>query len=171
MAAGRLYVAEIEVIPSTLTSGTTYWAMRFVSGTGKVRVRRIYFNATFAGAAANTRSVFEVERFSAATPTAGNAITAVPLAGIGSIAPTLVTDIRQANGGLTTTSVVFEAPFCNAPMTSQPAAGAQLFDYNPLDRDDYVELLSGDGLCVRANGAIITASGIHGRVLFEEVPG
>lgn len=164
---GQLFIAEIDLIPSTLTNGTTYWAMRFVSGTGKVLIRRIYANATFAAAAANTRSVFEFERFSAATPTAGSAITAVPFLR-GDPAPTLITDLRQAAGGLTTTSVVFDTPFANAPSTSQPAAGAQLFDFFDPERGGDLELGSGDGLCIRANGAVVSGIGLHGQVVFEE---
>lgn len=96
-----------------LTAGAAVavFAMRNAA-TRQIRFKRIRVQGGFSGTAAATESVLQVVRFSAATPSAGAAIT--PAKKDSTMAASTVTDARDLRGtdnfttGLTTTSLVFE---------------------------------------------------------------
>jgi hypothetical protein len=161
------YSARIEIIPSTLTDGTTYWSMRNL-GANRVFINRLLLKIGFSGTAAATRSLFNIGRFSVATPTAGTAITAVKKDNLHPA--TSVTDIRFAPGGLTTTGVTFEAPMHVLGPTNQ------LNDDHYMDLrfgdlssiSDKMILAIGEGLCIRAIGAVVAGSHLLGSIHWDE---
>ena len=161
------YMVRIEVIPTTLTAGTTYFAMRNVGGK-RVFIRKIEMKLGFSGTATASRSLYEWERFSAATPTGGTALTALKK---GSTFPnSSVGDIRFAPGGLTITGVVFEAPFHLVGNTNQ-LNNDQTQDISYVDGPDIGRLVLavGEGLCVRANTAIVAGSYLIGSITWDEL--
>lgn len=161
-----IYRARIEVIPTTLTLGTTYFAMRNL-GTRRAFIRVFDLSAGFSGTAALTRSIYELVRFSAATPTGGTAQTALKTRNTWPTSS--VTDIRFAPGGLTTTGVTFEAPFHLIGHTNQVTVDRDdRLAPPPDDEDFWLELAVNEGFAIRANTAIVAGSYLTGSILWPE---
>lgn len=160
------YLVRIEVIPTTLTAATTYFTMRNL-GTKRAFIRKIELKMGFSGTVAASRSLFEIERFSTATPTAGTALTA--LKKDNTYAASSVTDIRYAPGGLTTTSVVFEAPFHLTGITNQLTVDhSQDMEYVGDGEIGKLVLAVNEGLCIRANTAIVLGAYLIGSITWDE---
>lgn len=161
-----LYRAKIEVIPTTLTANTTYFAMRNL-GARKVYLRRINLQVGFSGTAAATRGSYSLCRFGSATPTGGTAETIIKLRN--SWPTSSVTDIRFAPGGLTTTSVVFEAPFHLITHTNQLMIDREeAIEQDAEDEDWTFELAVNEGFCIRAYTAVVLGSSVTGSVIWAE---
>src|SRR5579859_81632 len=106
------YLAQINVRQTAATAlGNVVWAMRNpVGSTITAYIRHLNLTVAFDGTAAAATTVrYELERFSAATPTGGTALTIVKKRN--SYGASGITDIRFLDTGLTTTGLVFEAPF------------------------------------------------------------
>lgn len=158
-----IYATRIEIVPSTLTTGTTYFTMR---NTGARTVSLVSFEVqgSFTGTAAASRSVFEIGRFTTATPTGGTALTPVKLRT--SYGTSSVGDMRFAPGGLTTTNVVFESPVALIPIANQLTWNL-LFDLNASVAG--FELATNEGFYIRANTAIVSGAALHGHLLWAEI--
>lgn len=160
------YITRVEVIPTTLTAGTTYFTMRNL-GTRRVFIRRMEFKLGFSGTAAASRSLYEIERFSAATPTGGTAITA--LKKDNTHPASSVTDIRFAPGGLTTTGVTFEAVLHLIGHTNQLTIDhSQDLSFIGDGEAGKIVLAVNEGLCIRANTAIVAGSYLVGNITWDE---
>lgn len=159
------YQARIEVLPTTLPAGTTYFAMRNAAGSGKLAlVNSIMINTGFAGAAAVSRSIFEIVRFSSATPTGGTQITAGKK-NTNSDPDSAVTDIRFAPAGLTTTGVVFSTdPIALIGVANQLTVGNNM----EMILTEPIILAPGEGLAFRANGAIVAGAAVLGAIGWYE---
>lgn len=160
------YSAFIQIIPSTLTAGTTYWAMRNL-GTQTVFIRRIELKMGFAGTVAASRSVYEIERFNTATPSGGTAITITKMNN--NYPTSSVLDIRFAPGGLTTTGVVFESPFHQVAHTNQLNVDtAQDLDFVGNGEHAEFVLAVNEGLAIRSTTAIVSGSYLVGSIFWDE---
>jgi hypothetical protein len=163
------YSAIIDIAPATtLTDGTTYWSMRNNGGGGRVAlIRQIELIMLFTGTAAASVSSYRFERFNTATPTGGSSITANKFKN--SYANTTMTDIRFLNTGLTTTSVVFEATgFIRTGHMNQLTANVvQDFKWH-VSETVKQELAAGEGLCIRANGALVAGTRMIGQITWDE---
>lgn len=160
------YILPIEVIPTTLVDGTTYWTMRNL-GANRVFIRRIELNIGFTGTAAASRSLFRFERFSTATPTAGTALTVIK--GSNTFGNSSVTDARFAPGGLTTTSVVFETAFDRVGINNQLSGDfSHITDFQQLGEENLFTLAVGEGIAIRAYGAVVLGSYITGKIRWSE---
>lgn len=160
------YCTKLEIIPTTLASGTTYFSMRNL-GAKSVHIQRILMNTSFIGVAAGTRSIFEISRFSTATPSTGT--TQAVIKKNNNYPTSNVTDIRFNAGGLTTTNVVFEAPLTLIGVTSQLSYQVTLDFQYPEEADKRFVLASGEGLCIRANTAIVSGAAILGQIDWDEL--
>jgi hypothetical protein len=161
-----IYRAKIEIIPTTVTANTTYFAMRNL-GAKKVYLRRINVQVGFSGTAVASRGSYSLCRFGSATPTGGVAETIIKTRN--SWPTSSVTDIRAAPGGLTTTSVVFEAPFHLITHTNQLNIDREeAIEQDAEDEDWTFELAVNEGFCIRAYTALVAGSYLTGSVVWAE---
>lgn len=158
-----IYGTKIEVVPSTLTAATTYFAMRN-TGAKTATIAAFEVQLSFSGTAAASRSVFEIGRFNTATPTGGTAQTAIKMNNAS--AATSMGDLRFAPGGLTTTSVVFENPIALINVTNQLTWNLA-YDLNATIAG--MTLAVNEGFYIRANTAIVAGAALHGHILWAEV--
>lgn len=160
------YMVPFEAIPSTLTDGTTYYAIRNL-GTKRVFIHSIRIKAGFSGTAAASRSQLRFERFSGATPTGGTAFSAIKKDN--TMAASTVSDMRYAPGGLTTTGITFEQRFATLGVTNQlnvDAASIMEYGDHPKDR---IVLAVNEGLAIRAHGAVIAGCWFIGEIHWDEM--
>jgi hypothetical protein len=153
-APGGAYVAHISMT-AVGAAAVSLWSMRNpVGSTRVVFIRKIHVH-TMGGATAAKE--FTWARFSAATPTGGAAITAVRRRN--TFPATVVTDIRQAAAGLTTTGVTFESIWASfwSPIAVDTPSPAFCYDFGVGSLDLYspFSLAAGEGLILRK----VTASG------------
>lgn len=160
------YMVRLEIIPTTLTAATTYFSLRN-TGSKRVFLRKIEMKLGFSGTAALTRSLFEIERFSTATPTGGTTLTVLkkdttdPTSSVG--------DARFAPGGLTTTSVVFDSPFHLVGVTNQVTVDhSQDIDFKGDGEGGRFLLAVNEGICIRANTAIVLGAYLVGSIYWDE---
>lgn len=152
-------------------SGSTVWAMRLPAvATMRVKVKRLQISSNFDGTAAASQGRYDLARFNTATPTGGTALT---IAKKRSSAPaSAVTDARRLDTGLTVTSVVFEAEMLSLGVCRQ--RGAQFMDLEtderPESTNNEIELLPGEGLCVRLGATAVIGDELSGYIEWEEVP-
>lgn len=167
MAGIGAYNIIVQVVPTTLTQGTTYFAMQNTDSTKIVHILSIVLSGGFTGTAGTTTSLFGISRFSVATPTGGTASNVVsnntffPTSAIG--------DARFAAGGLTTTGITFDNYFFGAVVRSNLAVQPVF----PLILNVYENpfvLNPGEGLAIRAGSAIISGAAIYGGISWYELP-
>lgn len=162
------YMLPIFIRQTAATAGgATVWAMRN-GGALKAFLRRIFLVASFDGTAAASHSQWEIERFSAATPTTGTALTIVKKKSAG-IAST-VADARFLDTGLSVTSVVFESPFIWVGNPRQNGATSEfVFPYNRdlEDQEDFTLDLN-EGLAIRLTTAAVIGDSIRGYIEWDE---
>jgi hypothetical protein len=159
-------ILPIEVVPTTLTDGTTYWAMRN-GGTKRIFIFKMELQLGFSGTAAATRSAFRVERFAGATPTGGTALAAVRKANA-QPASTLA-DARYAPAGLVITGLTFEQAFYRIAVTNQLAAvETPDLDFTAGPESNRLTLAPNEGLAIRAYGAVVLGAYMMGQVTWAE---
>jgi len=158
------YSAPINVRQTAATaSGATVWAMRNPAASTKtVYIERIEMLLGFDMGTPIGRSLqrYDLVRFSAATPSAGSAITVVPADS--SASASAVTSVRFLDTGLTTTSVVFENPMAtiSCPATDQTTTKYKRFVP--------IKLSAGEGLCFRLNVAAVNGQSMAGEIIWSE---
>jgi len=161
------YNIIIQVAPSTLTVGTTYFAMRNTDGSKIVQILNIQLSGVFGGTSTITRSLFGICRFSGATPTGGIISNVVSS---NSLFPTsAIGDARFADGGLTTTSVVFDNYFYGVIVRSN-LASQPVFPFIVNMHENPFTLNPGEGLAIRAGTAISLGASIYGGICWQELP-
>jgi hypothetical protein len=159
------YSAPVNIRQSAATaSGATVWSMRnSATSTIIVFIERIELLMAFDSGSPLTRSLqrYDLVRFSTATPTGGTQVSVAQMwSGDGG---TQVTDVRYLDTGLTTTSVVFNPPFCTIGC---PATDATTTKYQ---REGIALLLGvGEGLCIKLNGAAVIGQSLTGEVVWSE---
>lgn len=177
------FMSRIEVVPTLLTTGTTYWTMKnTASGGGKTAyIRAMSLNIALivnsaTATTAGVRNALEFERFTGTTPTAGTAIAAIKRRTADATA-TVVTDIRFAAGGVTTTGVSFDIPFLitqvvtptiNAVNQGVAAFATQQLDYTNGGEEGRIALAPGEGLAIRASGAVNAGLSLYGSIWWDE---
>ncbi len=157
------YAARIEIVPSTLTSGTVYWAIRNNHATLTVYLRKFELKLGFSGIAAATRSAYEMIRFSGATPTGGTALP--PVKRRTTYANSLI-DARFAPAGLTMTGTILDTS--GAWHTVGHTNQLNVDHAQNIASENGFELLPGEGLAIRASGALVLGSYLVGSVRWEE---
>jgi len=156
------YSLPIEVVPSTLTDATTYFAFRN-TGAKNVHIHRIRVKLGFIGTEAGSGSRFSMHRFSAATPTGGTALT--PTKFDSSFAASSVGDARYAPGGLTVAGVTFEEPFEFLGVSSNHGNDcASMIEFG----EHKFILASNEGFAIKARGAIVSGAWIIGAISWDE---
>lgn len=159
------YMATVELNPSGLLVNTCYWAM-FNGGEKKVFLHSIRVKMGFSGTAAASRSKYKLCRFSAIPATGGNIVDIIKKnnAEINSS----ITDLRQAQAGLTTTGIVFEsnfAAFCNTNQLNNDAASLLSFGESAQDR---FILNKNEGIAILSDSAIVQGSWAIGEIHWDE---
>lgn len=159
------YSAPVGIRQSNNTgSGATVWAMRNPVGSAKVVfVESINLLMGFDAGTPLGRSFqkYDLVRFSAATPTAGSAITVVAMDS--AAAASVVTDVRFVDTGLTTTSVSFGTAFATIGC---PASDGSTNFYSR--QGVALRLAAGEGLCIRLNGAAVQGQDLAGEIVWSE---
>ncbi len=161
------YAAAFDVTPSTLTDGTTYWAMHNPATSGiSIHIRRIETQQGYNGGNSTTRSTYRFARYAGAAPTGG---TAVPVAKKESNAADSIAVLSTAPAGVTVTGTISEASsFHRFTLTNNPAAfSSQTVDFGTR-LAAAIKLLPGEGLVIRATGPITTGSFICGSLGWQE---
>jgi len=156
------YATPIEVIPSTVTNNTTYWALTN-NGALTLFLKRMFLTLGFSGTVAASRTLYSIMRFGSAVPTGGTNLTPVPKRS--TMNPSSISDNRFAPGGLTTTSLVFETPATIIGITNQFAASVE-YDLDWLDKP--FELLPNEGLAIRAYGGGVAGAYATGYLEWDE---
>lgn len=167
MAGIGAYNILVRAIPTTLTAGTTYYAIRNTDASKIVNITNIYLVSAFTGTNATTYSIFGVCRFSAATPTGGIAATIIQ--NDTTTSASAIGDARFAGGGLTTTGITFENYFMGIVEVSQ----VTLIPVHPYILNIFENpflLRPGEGLAIQAANTIITGSMIYGNIAWYELP-
>lgn len=163
------YQCRVDFVPaSILADGTTYWAMRN-TGSSQVYLRSVNLTSSFAtltGVA--SRSLFKIERFNTGTPTGGSAIPIVKRDN--SYPNSSIATAMFANSGLTSTSVVFEgnSPMVFGVVNSPGAISNNVFDFAGGGEEGRFVLASGEGLAIRANGAVVAGCAVQGSIWWDE---
>lgn len=159
--ADGAYCTHLEVVPTVITLGTVYFAMRNTS-TKTAKIKRIELAMNFSGTAAATRSIFSLCRFSAATPTGGTPQTAVkkkqtdPASSMG--------DIRAAPGGLTITGITQDSPYHLFSLQNQLNATIA----QSLIFQEPIVIVPGDGILIKAHTAVVAGVAITGSINWTE---
>lgn len=123
---------------------------------------RMGFNPT--NPVTRTQQSYVVQRFSAATPTGGTALTAAQ--GDSADAASQVTDIRFLDTGLTTTGVTFVANNL-AAMACDTSQGSTC-DEHIVMAPTAIKLLPGEGLVIRLGVAAVTGTAIQCNIAWRE---
>jgi hypothetical protein len=163
--ANTYYSAPVKIRQSAATaSGATVWSMRnSATSTITVFIERIELLMAFDSGTPLTRSLqlYDLVRFSTATPTGGTQISVAQM--YSGDSGTQVTDVRFLDTGLTTTSVVFNPPFCTIGC---PATDATTTKYQ---REGIALLLGvGEGFCIKLNGAAVIGQSLTGEIVWSE---
>jgi hypothetical protein len=163
--ASTYYSAPVNVRQTAATAANaTIWAMRnSATSTITVFIEKIELLLAFDSGTPITRSTqkYDLIRFSTATPTGGTAITVAQM--YSGDTGTQVTDARFLDTGLTTTSMVFNAPFATIGC---PATDATTTKYQ---RDTIALMLGvGEGFCIRLNNAAVVGQSITGEIVWSE---
>ncbi len=159
------YSVPISIRQTAATAvGATIFSMRnSTTSTTVVIIQRIELLLGFDSATPATRStqLYDLVRFSTATPTGG---TVIPVAQMWSgDSGTQVTDARFLDTGLTTTGVVFNPPFA---IIGCPATDATTTKYQ---RDNVVIVLGiGEGFCIRLNAVAVVGQSLTGEIVWCE---
>lgn len=157
------YLARLDIVPSTLTAGTVFFGMRN-NGSKKALIGKLTALLNFAGTAAASRSAYELVRFSGANMTGGTSIGAIKGDNTDD-ANSVMTDIRFAPAGLTTTGVTFEG---NQVAVLSHANQLAANHSQELNFDEELVLGPGEGLAIRANTAIVAGSALQGFIKWSE---
>jgi hypothetical protein len=156
----------IEVVPTTLTDGTTYWAMRNGS-TKRIFIQKFELTMGFVGTAAASRSAFRIERFAGATPAGGTALAAVKKAN--SQPASTMADARYAPAGLTVTGITFEQAFYRVAVNNQLAAPIACdLDFTNGPEGNRLCLAPNEGIAIRAYGAVVAGAYVMGQMTWAE---
>lgn len=155
-----LYDLPIQIIPTTVTANTYYFTLRNTGAT-TFELLELEVQATFAGTAAATRSIFGMGRFSTATPTGGTAITAIKM---DTVMPAITYDARFAPAGLTVTGVVAETNVSQMQIISQLTATYAGEIVNASIQE--FTLAPGEGFYIRAETANVAGAAFVGVLLF-----
>jgi hypothetical protein len=160
------YSAPVNINQSAATAANaTVWAMRSpTSATRNVYIERIYLMLAFDNGTPLGRSLqrYDLQRFSAATPTGGTAITAIKQDN--ESPPTVVTDIRSIDTGLTTTGLSFETSFLTL---SVPATDQTTTVY--VREKVGFKLRPGEGLAIRLDVTAVAGQSVCGEIVWSEV--
>lgn len=166
------YVLPINIRQTAATAAAaTVWAMRYVTGALVVKLKKIRLSIGFDGtAAAGTSLGYQLMRFSAATPTAGTAITVIKKRT--AYAGSVVTDARFLDTGLTVAGVVFETAFDinKIPASVTGVTQTMFIDFvEPANRFGEFDLASGEGLAIQLERTAIVGQTLDGYVEWVEV--
>jgi hypothetical protein len=140
------FTTVIDVVPSTLTAGTPYWALRNTGGR-TIYLRRFDLQQGFTTAtAAAARSSFELIRFTG-TPTSGTAV--APAKKLSTSSASIASVVTLAAGLAGT--LTYDAGPVHRFASAHVNAAAPAHD---VQFTDEVVLLPGEGIALRANGAL-----------------
>jgi hypothetical protein len=162
----EVYRTQVDVVPSTLTDGTTYFVMHNL-GFKNVLVRKIELMLAFAGTAASSVSSYRIERFTGSSFPGGTVLQ--PIRSKNSYSTSTI-QIGTAPSGVTITNISFETGSVTRLMHLNQNALNAVVDLNFADDGDAgkLELFTREGLAIRANGAIVAGSRITGQITWEE---
>lgn len=159
----------------TAAAGAFVWALRVsVSATKDIYIRRIRLRAAFDGTEAASSEVYQLIKFTAATPTGGVALSAIELDS--AFPATNVADARQTVSStsvlLTTTSVVVDTNGHFAALIQARRNGSNgelLLDFHsPNDPYGCLKLGQGDGFAIRINTNTVIGDSLSGFVEWHE---
>lgn len=160
----EVYSVAFDIAPSTLTDGTTYLSLRN-TGVRVALLRKAEFFLTFTGTVASSVSSYRFERATGTAPTGG---TSLVVSKRKTTNATSTIDARFANGGVTTTGATFESSFHRIGHLNQLQNVALDIDMTEFGEGSYFELAAGEGLVLRASGAVVSGSRLIGSVSWAE---
>lgn len=158
-----VYTARINLdIGAALAADVTVWSM-YNAGTRRARIRQLSLVGNFSGTAAATKSTFYLSRFSAGSPTGGANYDPSKVNSASTPNSTFENNLRFLVSGLTTTAATFEGNALDVyPVSNQLAVSAMFRNQTPI------ELNPGQGLAIRALGAIVAGASLNGSITWEE---
>jgi hypothetical protein len=161
---GYSYAISLDIVPTTLADGTVYWAMRN-NGTRMVYLKRVSLQQGFTGTAAASRSSFSLVRFTG-TPSGGTTMPSVKKI---STQPTAGATFTGATAGLTATSMTFDTGIfhrVSSPNQLNTQTSVDM-DYGTNEAAQF-NLAPGEGICLRAAGAVVSGVFISGSIGWHE---
>ena len=157
-----LYCVQINVAPSTLTTGTVYWILQ--AGTGKtIQIVWLNVSTSFHGTPAASTSHLELIRLGSGTFTPN---TTPSIMGPAATAGAALSTCAQAAGGVTVSGAAYES---NGPivmgLSNQITAGVP-WGLQAATRG--WEVPTGNSIAIRASGAIVSGFAFRGGCFFME---
>ena len=148
------YFTGQAVIPTALTTGLNLFFLRNTSATKKIKIQHIKIMMHHAGAAATTRSLYVIRKFTGVTSTTGPTVV---LATPGQTSnPDSISDIKYAPAGGTLTGGIAQGGnVCLFGNVNQPA-GPVVSDFDMTAAPLVLEL--DEAISLITNGAIINGS-------------
>lgn len=146
-------------------ANVTVFSMRNAAASTKtVYIERMFFTMSFNATTpvGRTAQTYLIQRFSAATPTAGTALTAGQ--SDSDDPASQVTDIRFLDTGLTTTGVTFDTK--NLGTIYCPSFGTVTTQY--IRERSAIKLKPGEGLCIRLGVAAVVGQELSGEIIWSE---
>lgn len=165
IASGENYSVLVDLAPATtLTDGTSYFFMK-TTGAKTALIRKVELTASFTGTAAASVSSYRIERFTGTTPTGGTALTPVKKKNTYS-ASTITAGFL--NTGLTTSGTTIEPSFVRLSHMNQLATVPIDLNFTEFGEGSYFCLDVGEGLLIRANGALVAGTRLTGAIFWAE---
>lgn len=159
--SNNAYMVAAHVIPGTLTTGTVYFSLHNDSSSTEAKLTRLRITVNFTGTAAATRSLFDVLHITGATPSGGTDLTVLKMDKDNAAA---AMDGKLSTAGITVSGAT-ETLIRTISQMSQLTA-QQVFD---LDlRDTPLVLANGEGIIIKANGAIVSGCAFSVDAKWEE---
>lgn len=157
------YCAPVHISQSANTAaGNTVWAMRNpLASPLSLLIERISLKTSFhlATPLFPALGMYELARFSAATPTNGNAITVIKSC---NLAAASAAAVSQKDTGLTMTNVVMEAPFAHIPVASSQGYASE-YEKNRV----CFQLQPGEGFAINLTNQAVMGQSIVGEICWS----
>jgi hypothetical protein len=184
-----IFTVAFRIVPSAVTDGLVYLAMRNTSATKRCLLERIKLKGGFDGTTAATQSIFGVFKFAGANPGAGTAnrlIATTPNSKFKVATAVTVLSVKDAGDiTMTNTTPTVKAPFLTYAVENvYGTAGADAIvhpepvtHYSASDRNDeqgkVLDLGEGDattseGLGIMSYGAVVAGCWLTGEITWRE---
>lgn len=154
------YLSRLEIIPTTLTAAVSYFSMRNL-GALRIYITKLETKVGFSGVAAATRGIYEIARFTTATPSGGVAIAPTKK---NTVMATSTCDVRFSPAGLTVAGIVVESPWHLIGHTNQ----VTIDHTQDIEFDSPFILNPNEGLVIRSNTALVLGSYLIGSIRWNE---
>lgn len=156
------YNSTVAIVPTTLTTGLSYFVIRNPDAIKKIKINRIVADAFFVGTAAASRSVYVLKKYTSVTSTTG---TTINIANRDSSGSSSIAEVKWLATGLTITGGVDVNNISHIGHANQLTAN--------MNKDwvfgSPIVLAQNEALVVQSEGAIVAGSTVIFSLQFYEI--